>query len=766
EIGTGCIDIEADGRIGLCTVFKRVWGWDERDQVYAPPGKVIDVGPAGRGLYNLPFLGLSIGATTWVLATTPIQGVETAGRIHYWGHYPIADLEYETSAPVSVGLRAWAPFIPGDVAGSSIPGAVFEVHLRNNSACEQAGTLAFSFPGTAPSQLKQTQFGLQQHQNEALASTRLSGIQVAACDGSTAYALALVDEAPVRFGSALNDDGAAWAAISRRLPDLRQDAACDDGLSAALDFVLAPGQERVVRFVLAWRALEWESDFPYGEVHHRYRNRYADVFPTAWSAAQQLVSQHAQLLGRIVAWQQVIYAESGLPIWLRDQLINVLHLIAEDSLWAAAGSPLGDVAFRRNASYQEGCFALIEGADAAGQPTCIPCDWYGNFPIVFFFPDLAWSNLRALRINMRADGAVPFYLGQGLDLNGCGDAQSGPFAYDRQRTLNGPCYADLVDRLWHCTGDAGVLREFYPSVKQNTLFTLSRHPAPEGVIGIIAEVSDEWYEGMDMRGLTAHAGGARLAQLKIVARMAEALDDAAFARQCHEWVARAAQLLEDRLWEGGSYLLSASPTTGARNDLVLAFQLDGDWMAHLHGLPGVFRPDRARDTLDTIRRLNAATARGGVLNVVKRDGRTTTFGGRMGERCSMPASVFILAMNYMYAGQREVGLETAWRSLDYLVNDLGYTWDMPNMVRCVLRTGPGEHTLPRVAVTGPDLRQQPAGGYPWDEGRGTDDGGRIYGHDYYQCMSLWALPAALNGQSLAQFVAPGGLVNRVLTAKI
>ena len=76
-----------------------------------------------------------------------MRGVEKAREIHYWGHYPVADLEYETSAPVSVGLRAWTPFIPGDVAVSNTPGAVFEVRLRNQTVVRQQGSLMFNFPG-------------------------------------------------------------------------------------------------------------------------------------------------------------------------------------------------------------------------------------------------------------------------------------------------------------------------------------------------------------------------------------------------------------------------------------------------------------------------------------------------------------------------------------------------------------------------------------------------------------------------------------------
>ena len=63
-----------------------------------------------------------------------MKGVKSVKEIHYWGHFPVADLEFETDAPVSVGLRAWAPFIPGDTITSNTPGAVFEVHLRNTSA--------------------------------------------------------------------------------------------------------------------------------------------------------------------------------------------------------------------------------------------------------------------------------------------------------------------------------------------------------------------------------------------------------------------------------------------------------------------------------------------------------------------------------------------------------------------------------------------------------------------------------------------------------
>ena len=161
-IDTGCIDLETSGLLGFCTIFN----------THVPR----------RGPINLPILGVSCGGKTWVLcdkqcktawrekgvpygkpvipvlSELKLEGVETAKQIHYWGHYPLADMEFETTAPVQVGLRAWSPFVPGDIKASMIPAAVFEVHLRNPSDKPQAGTIAFSFPGPDPKEAGTNQF--------------------------------------------------------------------------------------------------------------------------------------------------------------------------------------------------------------------------------------------------------------------------------------------------------------------------------------------------------------------------------------------------------------------------------------------------------------------------------------------------------------------------------------------------------------------------------------------------------------------------------
>jgi uncharacterized protein (DUF608 family) len=89
--------------------------------------------------------------------------------------------------------------------------------------------------------------------------------------------------------------------------------------------------------------------------------------------------------------------------------------------------------------------------------------------------------------------------------------------------------------------------------------------------------------------------------------------------------------------------------------------------------------------------------------------------------------MLVLAMTYIYAGEREFGLEIARKHWENLCLKQGHAWDLPNMVR-------------------------------------GDTGERVFGTDYYQNMMLWALPAAVNGEDLKTSCQPGGLITRMIEA--
>lgn len=730
-IDTGCIDLEADGTLGLCTIFN---------------SHVPRRGPLGE-----PFLGLSVDNRTWILTTrrpaTLVPWTSTdvleheryADDIRYWGHYPVVDLQYTTQAPIAVALRAWAPFIPGDVQASNIPAAIFELHLRNDAETCKTGTVAFSFPG--PSEYEGGELPLRRR---AVRGQGYNGVEVAGT--LSGYVLAAIDEDRVRTGDGLRCDSGAWCRIHKGLPT----SAGGPSATVAVDWALEPGEKRVIRFVLAWHSPVWYAggspdplmrfSLPWfdretpatGATDGRgspYTHMYAARFTTAVEVANAVVSEHASLLRRIIAWQETLYSEAFLPVWLRDSLINNLHLITETSFWAMTKPPIGPWC-----KPEDGLFGLNEDPRHCPQIECLPCSYYGNYPLVLFFPQLALSTLRGYKAYQFEDGQPTWIFGGITDQPSSGPCEMATPTRGYQWTLNGDCVVDMVYRYWLATGDDDVLREMYDLCKRATAWTfkMTEDLGPEGVISFPTHIlSMEWFEACKWAGMAVHMGGLHLAQLREMEAMAERLGDNDFAAQCREWLAQGSHAMETMLWAGDYYLNFWDPASGERSDLVMTNQLDGDWQMYLAGLPPVFDPERAAIVLETVKETCVAPTPYGAVNFSTRDGRPTTSGeGSPGWNYNpyafFPPEVVMLGMTYMYTGQREFGLELCRRCWAVIVQG-GYGWDMPNLVN-------------------------------------GKTGERLYGGDYYQNMMLWSLPAALKDTDLRGLCREGGLVDRVIKA--
>jgi len=712
-LDTGCLDVEAQGLWGYSTVFNSLI--------------------PRRGPINLPFLGISIERQAWVLTTQKMswrtgptwgeanpwrtfQTAKTASEIHYWGHYPVADVEFVTDAPVGVALRAWSPFVPGDVAISNTPGAVFEVHLRNLTEKEQKGALALSFPGPTEEEAGTVRFRRRE------IAGQLHGVAVNSKQAS--YVLGVVGEANVRVGGGLGMDAEDWATIEHYLPYTKEGGSS----TIAADFALQPGEERVVRFVLAWYSPVWMGGGTMMAGGNAYTHMYAARYKSARAVANLLAQRHERLLKRILAWQEAVYRDDGLPPWLRDALVNVLHLLTETSVWAQAKPPIGEWC-----RPEDGIFGMNESPRGCPQIECIPCSFYGNLPLVYFFPEAALSTVRTYKAYQYPSGAAPWVFG------GCTTGTkpyevalpSPGYSHKPQTTLDGPCYVDMVDRMWRRTGDDAILREFYESVKRNTVFTMNLRPGsgPAGVVSMPKDnFAQDWFESCDLFGIVPHIGGAHLAQLRMARRMAEAMGDEEFVRQCDTWIEQGSAVMEAQGWAGTHYMLFHEPETGKRSEIVMGYQLDGEWMVRFHGLEGVFRPDRVDATLETIKRTNIAmSAFGATTFAAPAGGQINTEEwnpGYWGTHGVHPPGTFMLAMVYMYRGQRELGLDLARRTVREVIRR-GWYWDWPVVIDCVSE--------------------------------------RI-GFDYYQNLMLWSLPAAAKGEDLTGLCKPGGLADRMIRA--
>lgn len=744
-IDTGYVALETNSTLGYCTVFNSI----------CPQ----------RGPLAWPFLGLTAGEQVWLLSSPAesfgeymFNGVQTPTNIRYWGHYPVADMEYEMpGSPVSAAVRAWSCFLPGDSGTSNTPGAVFELHLRNRSNKPVEGRIAFTFPGPTQAEAQITtdsprkEISHPWHGWVATAPMPTRAVHQTVRGGFSGlvvtsekvkeigYAIGVASDTEVQTGGALSGNeipyssGHAWSQIGKELP---RASATSFGGSVSVSYSLAPGEKKTVPFVLAWYAPMWIGEGPHTFVH-----MYTTRFNGALEVVEFLARNHESLGRRILAWQEVIFAERSLPAWLRESLINVLYLFPVNSLWAVARPPIGPWC-----RPEDGLFGMIDGIveDPAVEP--MPDTFYANAPIVFFFPDLALSTMRGYKAYQFSNGAAPWIFGGvvgeavGGYVNTSGPEVAMPTP-GYQATTTGPCYVDMVDRYWQRTQKDEVLREFYSSIKRNTIYTMHLRKGNNGEAIISVPSGDvdpyrpssepgyhlEWFEAVLWFGMTSHVGGIHLANLRMAERMAEKVGDKAFAAQCRQWFHEGSHAMETELWAGKYYLAYDEPSTGRKSDNVFGYLLDGDWMARFHGLPGVFEPSRARTTLETIKRTCVKLTPYGAVNLARPNGGLAE-GVGYGPNAFFVPELYMLAMTYIYdAGERDFGLELARRCVEALTIENGVEWNQPNIVR-------------------------------------GDNGAPLFGSHYDQNMMLWALPAAAAGKDIKEFCAPGGLVDRIIQA--
>lgn len=661
-IGTGCIDLNSDGTLGLCSIFNSL----------APPREL-----------RSPLLELRLNNSVMPLnVTSTSEAPENfCKQIHYWGHYPVADLEYELQASVSVGLRAWAPFLPGDASTSNTPAIFFDVILRNLSEQKQAGVVACCVPGPSEAEAK---------------SSSSSSSQVAL--------------AGQYHGTRINWDGGSYivAGLDRDggIPALGVAAVSARIARVEVNFELAPGQEKEVHFVLAWYVPRWAGS----EAHH-FRHAYAGRFADVEEVVRFALAHKSAWMRRILHWQSEIYAQQQLPPWLRDQLINVLHTITEDSFWAGESIP-------SESWYRPvGLFGLTESPRTTPH-ICNPSDWYGTLPIVFFFPELMQSLLRLYAHFQLPTGEIPLGVGEGSDL-------LHP-AYHLFQVMNSCVHIHLVDRLWQRDRDPAVLHEFYRSAANALDFLSTWDRNNDGLPELDADpIPNQFYGAWPWYGVAVHVSGFWLAMLGMMAGMAAAAGDGPTQKRCLLWKDKAEKTLESQLWNGDSYLLYHDPQSGKKCDTVLANQLAGQWCTRLHGLPGAFPAERVGRTLAKVKECCIRGTAHGALNSTRPDRSPDHTAPRQSDGI-FTGECLCLAATLVYENEKSLGLETARRLMAAIVLQDGAAWEMPNIL---------------------DV-----------------EGHVLHGNDFYQMMILWALPLAFDGEGIAEACAPGGFIGRILAA--
>lgn len=745
-IDTGALYLEPSGQFGYTSIFNHLT-------------------PIG-GPLNTPYLAVAMNGRAWVCGTgqtknyagnnRPSFGIGVCGGMQeseYWGHYPIADVEYKSDAPVQIGVRSWSPFIPGDSKASNTPGAVFEVHLRNKGTTGAKGCVVFSFPGFAEHHTRDFSIGWPNLPKKPVMPptqisrrpppTGLKGVWVEDKAWGMSYVLATADEGEVRTGGSLGVDGDVWNKAEEKLPSTAERD--DGGSSVTVDFNMGLGEQKVIRIILAWYAPEWEGNgvpgtggeriwtyAPEGQAlsttGKRFTHMYTTRFADAGEVASFLARHHPQLLKRIMAWQSAIYEDPTLPGWLADALINGLYYFAPCSMWAQAKEPIGSWC-----RPEDGLFALQEAPRACPHMNTLSNVGMQGPTLSFFFPDLALSMLRAIRSTQRENGDVAQLLGRWAD-------PANPMSYDYQEVVSGFCYMSAAYLHWKITGDEGFMKEFYPSVKKALQYSFTQRPdlGPSQIIAMPPHREHawndiEWFEDRSMYGYVTHPGGLRMAGAEMLKAWAQVMGDSEEVAYLDSLVVAGKDAMQKYLWKGDHYLIYNDTSTGKALDAVFSPTLNGQYFAHLSGVPAVFPKENVEKVLALQRDKVCKISKLGMPPIYANPDGTMwnkdKTGYLTGAYLYTNHQVIWNAITFIYEGHKDFGLELLRKNLEISYLDWGYTWDGANCCSA-----------------------------------GGDTGEVNYGWDYWFNWSIWTAPAALLNRDITALAQPGGLVHKILEA--
>jgi len=675
-LGTGYLCWDGDGRLGQYTIYNQV-----------PNASPIPV--AG----TIPFRVKTANGRSWALAMRGQDGQGDLLDLRYFGHFPIADLQFDLEGPLAVEIRAFAPFLPGDAVESNTPAVVFQAYLTNTGDTPVEAEIAFTPPPAPKPVVASKEF----------CEGAWNGLAV---EHPWDKAGPMLGHRPITHGLALAVEGG-------------QVAATDTGASACFRASLAPGETREANFILAWYQPYLRDSW-----HRAERLAYADRFADAVSVARYVIGHAQHWLQRIIRWQSAIYAREELPAALREALVNSFYAVCKNSHWIARWRP--DDWFP-----PEGLFLMNESYTTCPLSETITCHYLGHFPMLLFFPSLERTTLEAYRHFQLSSGEVPFALDRGFGTRAP--------AYQVQHNNGISEYIEMVHRYWLRTGDDDFLVRFYPSVRMALRYLEFLDSDDDGLVnehphalpGEFWPANVPW-DNWPQRGTSCYTGMKSLTACLSAAAMAERMGDQDTASHCRARVEKGRQRYEALFWNGRYYRLWVDPITGTQDDTCLMAQTTGAWDARLLGLEDPVPAEHIRSALQASIEMTDKLSAYGLVLAAGPDGSPIFSNQRL--ECDFPRDVWPLfnftlaATCFYYGAAQEDGMAAALRVLETIFR--------------------GANAMP----------------WGWPCNLNGFDGWIGHGHDYNDPQAIWTIPLAMAGQSLAEAVGPGSLVQDVLDA--
>lgn len=508
-----------------------------------------DLNPSGAPGLRKMFDGFGHGANRETLV-----GVPHFRSVDFYGRFPTADLVFlDARFPGAVRMTALSPFIPHNDRDSSMPVALFEFEIVNDTERELSYTLAGTLGNYGANSGIHTfsrSDGVANlyltSSDQGLASTERGNLTIAT-DAEE------VEHTDHHFRGQWFDDLAVfWKEFARPGPlpvrhydqprQSRHMRLQPEHATLAARVTVPAGERRTVRFAIAWsfpqgdvywfRRDKPDGAIAEGETPH-WTNYHATQWPTSLDSAAEALRRWKELTSVTKVFRDGLFG-SSLPAAVIDAASATLALLRtatcirleNGELWAWEGQHTHD-------------------GSCEGSCTHV---WNYQQALAHLFPSLE-RTLRETEFayNQLPSGGLTFRqklpLGSGFDVIGpCADGHFGAVI--------------KTCRDWKLSGDTAWLRRQWPMVRKAVEYAWSPDNPDRWDPDETGILSGRQHQTLDMElfGPNSWLGTMYVAALLAAAEMAEAVGEADFAAKAARLGRAGAAFIDEQLFNGRWYV--------------------------------------------------------------------------------------------------------------------------------------------------------------------------------------------------------------------
>lgn len=532
-IGCGCIYLGGDGRLWLWDVFnKNQTGviyknvkWHEKIQFnfdflrpfdganYVEPVK--DVRPLEQGFA----LRIEVGGKIIVKKLQANDWEE----VSFEATYPMATVRYsDKSVPVAITLRGYSPFIPLNAEDSGLPVTILSFTVENKASAAANVTV------TGWLENKSSIYSADSPEyfrvNEAASGEGFS------CVTGSSGSYNWVDEtfthagdhgnfclASFNEGTKVNTD--ALGEISEAFFDKENTTKVKIEQRKAIASVgnratVSPGGSTELHYAIAW----YFPNLSFELLKEEGGRYYANQFKSSTDVIKYVRHNFERLAGETKTWCDTWYKQSTLPYWFLERTFLNISTLATTTVHR----------------FQSGRFYAWEGVGSC--PGTCNHVWQYAQAVGRIFPSLERDTRE------RVDLGIAFHDDGHIGFRG---------EYDTQPAIDGQAGRILgIFREHQMSADSAFLTRNWAKTKHAIEFLLAQDTNGDGMTDTQLEntLDAKW------PGEIAWIVGLTLAAVKAGERMAEEMNDTAFASTCRQYVNNGVANMEKHLYNGEYFI--------------------------------------------------------------------------------------------------------------------------------------------------------------------------------------------------------------------